>query len=399
MDPARSLEAEASFLALMLDHGCRAKARRIIRPELFATRPRQEAFAAAIAFPEDREMTAVDWADQLAAQRQGGDERWREARFEIASILEFSGAPENLEPYAALILDSWQRRSQSNAYHIAAEEALDETEDLVALANRIKTAAEIARERNRRSDLTFSEAMQSVARGEAWAGYVLTGFPGFDRVLHDGWGMGPGNLVTIAGRTRMGKTSLMLDIVRHACADAVPLGIITLEMSAHEIAKRLDRQGFIPAGVQPRIWYSEHATIAAISAVAHQWSAEALGLLVIDYVQLIRGGHGDSRYQQIGDIVLDLKALARQLDIPILVGAQLNREADKRTNHHPQLSDLRDSGNLEETSDVVALLYRESCYTGKNESDADLFVAKNRHGPDGRVQLSWDGSRMSFRGP
>ena len=142
-------------------------------------------------------------------------------------------------------------------------------------------------------------------------------------------------------------------------------------------------------------------TIANLRARARRMKAQqGIELIVIDYLQLMHGGRQESRVQEVSDISSGLKAIAKELQVPVLALSQLSRESERRENKRPQLSDLRDSGSIEQDADVVLFLYREGMHNREiDRSHTDLLVSKNRNGPIGDLKLVFIESQTAFREP
>ncbi|MDI9630436.1 MAG: replicative DNA helicase [Acidobacteriota bacterium] len=252
-----------------------------------------------------------------------------------------------------------------------------------------------------------------------------TGFIDFDQMTH---GLHRGNLIILAGRPGMGKTSLALNIAQHvAFRLGKPVGIFSLEMGQHELALRilcaeaevpfsrlrsghLSRQQWSKAIKvlndlrQGPLYIDDSAsqTLLEIASKARRLKAEkGLDLLVIDYLQLMQaGGRYESRVLEVSAITRGLKQLAKEVDVPVLVLSQLSRQPERRTGDDrlPQLSDLRESGSIEQDADLVAFIFRKEYYS-KDVADAglaDLIIAKHRNGPIGTVPLVFLGQTSRF---
>jgi len=236
-------------------------------------------------------------------------------------------------------------------------------------------------------------------------------------------GLEPGNLVIVAARPSVGKTVAGCNIATHAALSGVPVLFFTLEMGRQEIAARIlaARSGVavqaMRAGTRERddwdrmntavgasmawpmfIDDTPAATVAYVRAKARRIQrAHGLGLIVVDYLGLMRGT-GDNRTQEVGSISRGLKALAKELKVPVIALAQLNRASEGRPNRQPTLADLRDSGEIEQNADIVAMLHREDMHRTAPEwqGKAQMFIRKNRNGPTGECLLALDGPRMRF---
>ncbi len=253
-----------------------------------------------------------------------------------------------------------------------------------------------------------------------------TGFADYDARIG---GLLPGSLIVIAGRPGMGKTSVALDIVRHTAVVAGrPVGVFSLEMRREELAAKLLsaesnvpgkylRTGHVSRGQWSEVWQARHRLAQApivvddtadlrlvdLEARARRLRAEhpALALLVVDYLGLVSAGvRVEHRRQEVGLIARRLKALAGTLGVPVLVLSQLNRDAAKRSDPRPNLSDLAESGEIEAHADAVVFVHRPEYYTPEDDELrglAELVVAKHRHGATGIVDLVWVASVTSFR--
>jgi replicative DNA helicase len=251
---------------------------------------------------------------------------------------------------------------------------------------------------------------------------VITGVPtGFQDLDSLTSGFQKQDLVVIAARPSMGKTSLALTLAQHAAirSQAV-IGIFSLEMSAEALAIRMlcsearvnsqkFRTGFLSNEewsrlakalntlADTRIFIDDTAAISVLEmrAKARRLATEQkrLDMIMVDYLQLMSGSASrfESRQQEVSQISRELKALAKELDVPVIALSQLSRAPENRTDHKPQLSDLRESGAIEQDADVVAFIYREEQYkpTAANEKIAELIVAKQRNGPTDTVYLAF----------
>lgn len=256
-------------------------------------------------------------------------------------------------------------------------------------------------------------------RGGELAG-LATGFLQLDAMTG---GLEPGNLMIVAARPSVGKTVAGCNIASHVAASGVPVLFFTLEMSRREIAQRIlaARSGVTVQAMRAGTGDRDHwdsmtaaaaataawklfvddtpaATVAYVRAKARRIQrTHGLGLIVLDYLGLMRG-IGDNRTQEVGSISRGLKALAKELKVPVIALAQLNRASEGRPNRQPTLADLRDSGEIEQDADIVAMLHREDMHRTAPEwaGLAQMFIRKNRNGPTGECLLALDGPRMRF---
>jgi replicative DNA helicase len=247
---------------------------------------------------------------------------------------------------------------------------------------------------------------------------LATGFNDLDRMTS---GLQPSDLVILAARPSMGKTALSLNIAQHVAMQTnQPVAIFSLEMSRAQLMMRIlcaeamvdahrVRTGYLSkddfgklidtlgrlAGSPIFIDDSSTLTIMQMRAKARRLRAESgLGLIIVDYLQLMSGfGRSENRNQEISGISRGLKALAKELHVPVMALSQLSRAPEQRTgrDHRPQLSDLRESGSIEQDADVVAFIYREEVYkpSEENAGQAELIISKQRNGPTGTVKLAF----------
>lgn len=331
----------------------------------------------------------------------------------------------NVEYYAQIVKEkSTLRRLITEAGKIAAEaydadrdasEILDDAErSIFSIAD-----ARIGDGFTPLSDLVDS-ALDTVERLQQYKSLV-TGVPtGFYDLDARTSGMQPTDLVIIAARPSMGKTSFVINIAQNAALEhGKVVGVFSLEMSKEQLFMRMLtsearvdsqrlKQGMLlerdlPAIAQAaeklsmaKVFIDDTASIGVLEmrAKARRLKAEhGLDMLVIDYVQLMQGrGRFENRQQELTSISRSLKGLAKELHVPILILSQLSRAPDARADHRPQLSDLRESGALEQDADVVMFIYREDRYKGPEDQDtgeAEIIIAKQRNGPVGTVRLAF----------
>jgi replicative DNA helicase len=253
---------------------------------------------------------------------------------------------------------------------------------------------------------------------------LATGFIDIDSKLG---GLQKSDLIILAARPSMGKTSLALDIMRHVGVNLkIPVGIFSLEMSKDQLVDRLlssqsgvdswqiktgnlkdedfEKLGEAMGRLSEAPIYIDDAAgsnIMEVRTKARRLQAEhGVGLIVIDYLQLMSGHNTDNRVQEVSEISRSLKILARELNVPVLALSQLSRSLENRPDKIPQLSDLRESGSIEQDADVVMFIYREDMYKGKESKRpnvAEIHIKKHRNGATGQVDLFFDGARTSFK--
>lgn len=257
---------------------------------------------------------------------------------------------------------------------------------------------------------------------------IPTGYAALDSRLG---GLQKSDLIILAARPSMGKTSLALDVVRNvAIKENIPVGVFSLEMSRDQLVDRLlaaeadidlwkmrtgrlsdqgedndfERIGHAMGRLSDAPIFiddSASANIMELRTKARRLQAEhELGLIVVDYLQLMEGRNTENRVQEVSEISRSLKSLARELNVPVLALSQLSRAVENRNPPIPQLSDLRESGSIEQDADVVMFIYREEVYKGpdsKKPNIADIMIKKHRNGPIGQIELYFDAAKTSFR--
>ena len=257
---------------------------------------------------------------------------------------------------------------------------------------------------------------------------LITGVPsGFKDLDRKTAGFQDADLIIVAGRPSMGKTAFCLNIAQHVSINAkIPTAMFSLEMSKEQLAirmlcseARVDsarlRSGFLSESDWPKLTMAAGAlsdaplfiddtpaiSVLELRAKARRLKADrGLGLVVIDYLQLMRGRSGmERREQEISEISRSLKALAKELDIPVLAISQLSRKAEDRPGRQPQLSDLRESGAIEQDADVIIFIYRDEVYNPDSDrkGTAEVIIGKQRNGPTGKVDLTFISEFTTFK--
>ncbi len=260
------------------------------------------------------------------------------------------------------------------------------------------------------------DKIESAARNKG----AVTGIPtGFIDLDYRTAGMQPSDLVLIAARPSMGKTAFVLNIAQHvAFKQNKTVAIFSLEMSKEQLVNRMfslesrvDAQHLRTGQLNDQEWEKliESAgvigrsnliiddtpgiSISELRSKCRKFKLEHnLSMIIIDYLQLMSGsGRSDSRQQEISDISRSLKAIARELNVPVLALSQLSRAVEQRPDHRPMLSDLRESGAIEQDADVVMFIYRDDYYNHDTEKKdvAEIIIAKQRNGPIGTIELAW----------
>lgn len=258
---------------------------------------------------------------------------------------------------------------------------------------------------------------------------IPTGIGDLDRMIT---GLNRSDLILLAARPGMGKTSFALNIARNAaCKSKKVVAFFSLEMSKEQLASRLlstealisgttlrtgklsneEWNRLVPAGdvlSQAELYLDDTPGITITDMKSRLRRLPKIDLVIIDYLQLMSSGRRiENRVQEISEITRNLKILAKEMNVPVITLSQLSRASEQRTDHRPQLSDLRDSGSIEQDADIVLFLYRDGYYTDKSNeqtvqstdmNSGECIVAKNRHGEANTVKLHWQGEFMRFTG-
>jgi replicative DNA helicase len=340
----------------------------------------------------------------------------------------------NVEHYARIIKEKAALRNLIFAATKITANAYEAEQDAEAILDQAEQAIfAIAEDRVREGFVSIHDlAHASLATIEQAheRKQLITGVPtAFTQLNEYTAGLQPGDLIIIAGRPSMGKTSLALNIAQHVGTRAgLTVGIFSLEMSKEQLFLRMLsteagidghrlRTGFLRTedwtklsralGTlgEAKIFIDDSPSIGVLEMRAKArrlMATHGLHLLIIDYIQLMQGrGRFENRVQEVGAISRALKGLAKELNVPVLVLSQLSRAPENRPGRRPQLSDLRESGALEQDADVVILIYREEQYeeTPENQGIAELIIGKQRNGPTGTLQLVFVKEHTRFENP
>ena len=328
---------------------------------------------------------------------------------------------EHFSAYAAIVRELSQKRRLKTACECTINRLTNSETDtqqaILLLEELLGTIQETPQQTVRQGNALLMETVGEIEARQALGGKLPGKSFGYEELDLLTGGMRPGNLIYIAGRPGMGKTMLALNILRHnARKEQVPCLFISLEMSGMELAERLlsKEAGVLAEDLsfgtvnqadmkklkQAAGQFSNSYFCDAISQGFEEIVSEAmhcqqllkkqkkqLGLLLVDYLQLIGGRHS-SIFETVTDNSRRLKQLARKLNCPVVCLSQLSRKCEERPDKRPRLSDLRDSGAIEQDADMVLLLYREGYYTGQPGGQMEIRVAKHRNGSTGTVTVS-----------
>ncbi len=326
------------------------------------------------------------------------------------------------ETYGRIVERAALRRRMLTAAGTIARLAQQEDSDITALIDQSEATLFAVTERRLRQELVpirtavaeYYDRIEQLYSQQVESIGVPTGFTDLDDLLG---GLQKSDLVIVAGRPGMGKTSWLLSAAHNAALAGARVAIFSMEMSNEQIVQRLisSETGFNPhklrlGQLKDREWALFVEAVGRLSKLnvflddtpaltplqmrakcRRLYSEHGLDLILVDYLQLMNAGVGfsDNRVQEISFISRNLKHIAREMNVPVVAAAQLSRAVEQRQDKRPQLSDLRESGSIEQDADVVMFIYREDVYNENTErkNQADIIVAKHRNGPTGSVAL------------
>jgi replicative DNA helicase len=426
-----SPEAEAAVLgAVILDNQATHRVVELLGADSFYDPKNRQIFAATLELYQAN--SPVDLVTLEAALRKADALEKAGGAAYLAALLEKVAGASNVEHYAKIVRDHATVRkliraaskiqAQAFGYKGEAAELLDEAERAIFSVSQDRTKSELAQLVDVLTPV-FKELEKDKGHKEYVTG-VPSGMKDLDKLTS---GFQKADLIIIAGRPSMGKTTFALDVARHAAVDhGIPVGFFSLEMSRKHVAQRIlcaqakvdghkMRAGYLPDSDWPRLSMAmgplseapvfiddtPALSILELRAKARRLRAQhGAGIVFVDYMQLMRAGtRFENRQQEISSISRAMKALAKELDIPVVALSQLSRAVERRgEEHRPQLADLRESGAIEQDADLVVFVYRPEVY-GKKESKgmAELIVGKHRNGPTGSVTLTFVHEWASFR--
>lgn len=434
-DLSRAPEAELAVLgALLLNAGGWDRIADILRAEHFGSRDNQAVFRAIAELTEDNKPTDVISVSE-ALRRRGKLEACGGIRF-LHDAAAGSVGTANIHRYAEIVRDRALRRALAGAAsRIDSLAKATDGRDARALVDEAQTLLSALSDAARRGisrEHTISEHLAEVMMKldelhRAGKGAVIGVPTGFIDLDHTTTGMQRGDLILIGGRPSMGKSAIAMNIVEHVAVESkLPVLVFSLEMSGYQLALRalasishVHMQRLRTGRLYDEDWTKLSTGLARLNdapiridergdispfelrAKARQVFRECggLGLIVVDYLQLMAPDrHDDNRANALASITRSLKQLAKEIDVPVLALSQLNREVDNRPNKRPKMSDLRESGGLEQDADVILFMYRDEVYNDNSPDKgiAEVIIAKQRNGPIGTIKLTWINSSTRF---
>ncbi len=431
--PPQSIEAEVGVLgSILIKPEVMPQVVEFLRPEDFYRKAHEKIYKAMVELFQKNEP--VDILSVGEFLRSKGDLEDIGGLSYLAELSDSVAVASSASYYAKIVKDKAIRRRLIEKVTQIAENCFNEAEDVEELLEYAESVIfEISQAKVKQSFYQLNSVIKdSIKRVEELykKKELITGVPtGFIDLDNITAGFQPSDLIIVAGRPSMGKTAFALNIAQHAAVDqGICVAIFSLEMSKEQLAIRMLcseaqvnaqklRTGFLSQKHDwPKIIRAanrlSHApifiddtpamSILEMRAKARRLKTEHnLGLIVVDYLQLMRGRDGsERREQEISEISRSLKAMAKELNVPVVALSQLNRKVEDRPNKRPQMADLRESGAIEQDADVIIFIYRDEVYNrsedNPNKGIAEIIVAKQRNGPTGLVKLSFVSKYSSF---
>lgn len=421
--PPQNLEAEMSVLGSMLieEHAI-ADAIELLDSKCFYNEAHRKIFDAVLTLYS--QAKAVDIVTLIEELKKTNDLDKVGGSAYVTGLTTVVPTAANIKHYAQIVKEKSTLRNLISTATSIISESYDSYGDVARILDRAeRNIFEIS---SKKSDSNFApikeiikdsiETIDMLYQKKAHVTGIATGFTDFDSLTA---GLHPSDLIIFAGRPSMGKSAFVAALAEHVGVNQkTPLVIFSLEMSKEQLVQRMlcsharvnahnVRTGFLSQADWPRltsaagrlseapIFIDDTAGLSVLELRAKARrlkSQHDIQLIVVDYLQLMQGLRGsENRQQEISEISRSLKALARELSVPLIAVSQLSRAVEARQDHRPQLSDLRESGAIEQDADLVGLLLREEYYnpTEENRGIAEMIIAKQRNGPVGTVKLTF----------
>lgn len=430
-----SSEAEQSVLgAILLDSQCLNQVAEILpKPEYFHLSNHRLIYSVMLEmFTLGQPIDFITVLEKLKKETSFDEINGKTYLLQLAQIVP---SIQNVENYAKIVRDSYDVRTLMMVARDIIEDASNGlNEASVLLDSAEQKIFDIRRGKNMQGLVKINETlietfdMLDILNSDDKAKYqgMPTGFKDLDTTLT---GLNRSDLILLAARPGMGKTSFALNIARNvAVREKRKVAFFSLEMTKEQLTSRLlSTESLVPAIKlktgkldenewiriieagdilsKTEIYFDDTPGITVPEMKAKLRRLKDVDLVVIDYLQLMSGGRRiDNRVQEISEITRNLKIMAKEINVPVVTLSQLSRASEQRSDHRPVLSDLRDSGSIEQDADVVLFLYRNDYYSGSENEDEDDYdknggeciIAKNRHGETRSVPLHWQGEFMRF---
>lgn len=425
-----NLEAEQSVIgAMLMDNDTIGTVTELLTGEDFYAKQNGILFdAMAELYNERKPSDIVTLGAKL--KEKNAPEEMQSPEF-IKAILDAVPTSANVKYYAQIVYEKATLRKLIRVTEEISKEAYgsgEKLDDILEMTE--KNVFNLVQSRNTRDFEPISEivirSLKAIQKASETKGNITGVSTGFADLDNKTAGLQPSDFILIAARPSMGKTAFSLSILDHVtCKKGKSAAIFSLEMSKEQLVNRLlamesliDAQNIRSGNLSDEDWdhLSEAAeaigssqliiddtpgiSIMEMRSKCRKYKMEQdIQLIIVDYIQLMTsGGRSDNRQQEISDISRALKGLARELNVPVIALSQLNRAADGRPDHRPMLSDIRESGAIEQDADVIMFLYRDDYYNPETEKKnvAEVIIAKQRNGPTGTVELTWQPKYTRF---
>lgn len=426
-----NIEAEEAILGgILIDPEAISRIAELLRPEFFAITAHQVIYRSASALffqgqPTDL-MTVTTWlTDRNQLEQVGGLTK-------LAQLVDRTVSAVNIDQYAVLVEDKYQRRKLIEAGNNIVQLGYETATPLETVLDRAEQEIfSITQERPQQDLVSIGETLNQTFQDleNRHEGLTLPGIPcGFYDLDSMTGGFQRSDLIIVAARPAMGKTAFCTNIAHHIAAglQKLPVAVFSLEMSKEQLVQRiLSSEAKIESNrlrsgrISQNEWEpistaignlselplfiddTPNITVTEIRSKVRRLQAEqggTLGLVLLDYLQLMEGS-SDNRVQELSRITRSLKGLARELNVPIIALSQLSRGVEARTNKRPMMSDLRESGSIEQDADLVIMLYRDEYYNpdSPDRGIAEVIITKHRNGPTGIIKLLFDPQFTCFR--
>ena len=431
--PPQNIEAEQSVLGgILIENEAIHKVMEVLIPDDFYREAHQKIYGSLLDLSErDEPADLITLTNELRKKDQldsiGG------ASY-VTSLIDTIPTAANIEYYARIVKEKAVLRKLIESATEIVTQSYEDRQDVEGLLDEAERAIfQIAENRVRPSFYPIREIVKNSFKTLEKLyekKELVTGVPsGFKNLDMRTAGFQPSDLIIVAGRPSMGKTAFCLNVAQHTSIEKrTPVVIFSLEMSKEQLVIRMlcseahvdgsrIRTGFLSESDWPKLTLaagnlsdapifiddSAALTILELRAKARRLKGEhGLGLIIVDYLQLMRGRtRVESRQQEISEISRSLKALAKELNLPVIAVSQLSRSPEIRTDKRPQMSDLRESGAIEQDADLILFIYRDEVYNrsedNPNRGKAEVIIGKQRNGPTGKIELAFLDKYTAFK--
>lgn len=430
VQPNDTLAEQAVLGSMLVSKDAVQAAVEVLKPEDFYREDNREIYAAMLdIYSVGKEIDMITLTEQLrlrgTLERVGGTQN-------LATLIDNVPTTSNIENYVKIVEEKSTLRNLIKVANDIIKNGYAQTEELDSIIEQSeKGIFDLVQNRNSKGYASMKEilvtafdSIEKMYQNKAKLSGIESGFIDLDEKIS---GLNKSDLIIVAARPAMGKSAFVLNIASYvAMYDKVPVMIFNLEMSKEQLVKRIlsseseiDSMKLNNADLESDDWlklgeasgrlsdlpiYIEDTSSLSPSEIRAKCRKAKLekniGLIIIDYLQLMesKSSGNSSRQQEISEISRSLKIMAKELDVPVIALSQLSRATESRADHRPMLSDLRESGSIEQDADIVLFLHREDYYDKETEKKnvAEVIIAKNRHGETGTVELAWIGKYTKF---